>query len=524
MSLTVKVYSTGTTEINSGELTRIQGERHGTQYPAGLYTDASFFVPRNIVRSWQLAGAQRVAIYNGLNMVWEGRITNLGYQLEETSQGNLVTARGYWAEVLMRRGKGWGKPWADTAIGQDVWSPDAADAGAAIRSRTNVDRTERIRITPRGDWLNTEVYSLLYAMPAGVTIKRVTCMLNFVRSAPAQVWTARLWNITGAAAEWTYSTDQTALALDTTFATPATAMYLQLLCGANQTAPNTGANYMEVKDLVVYSETGAINATEIIKDVAAKDARLSTDLSLIASNTLTLVPFVATEEQSLADILDTVARFGDASYNPWACGLRASDQASDGKPILFYEQYPDLTDYDYAVRIDDTNLVTPFNLSLDYDEIYNWITVAFRNAQGQAIKVTPDDDANLKDTASITAYGQSDYLLNVDTTEATVATNLGRHILATHKDPIWRVDGGIGIVGSIRGKGQQVIPACEIQAGKRIKIENWLDDLSGTGLTFLISTTNYDAEADTCSIGVGNVDRLEIILAQLEHSRELGAV
>jgi len=56
--------------------------------------------------------------------------------------------------------------------------------------------------------------------------------------------------------------------------------------------------------------------------------------------------------------------------------------------------------------------------------------------------------------------------------------------------------------------------ACRIQAGKRIRILDYLDDLSGTGLTLHISATEYDAETETCSITTGPLDELAMSIGQ----------
>ncbi|HEY4692489.1 MAG TPA: hypothetical protein VIH16_03575, partial [Bellilinea sp.] len=71
------------------------------------------------------------------------------------------------------------------------------------------------------------------------------------------------------------------------------------------------------------------------------------------------------------------------------------------------------------------------------------------------------------------------------------------------------------VIGYIRDRYGSEVPACEIQAGKRIKIENWLNDLSGTGLTFLISATDYNDTTETCTLGIGQVDELDVFLSRL---------
>jgi hypothetical protein len=137
--------------------------------------------------------------------------------------------------------------------------------------------------------------------------------------------------------------------------------------------------------------------------------------------------------------------------------------------------------------------------------VYNWIVVEYRDDQGKTIYLTPDDDATLKDTTSISAYGQRDYLLNIETANGTIALDAGQAFLADRKDIKYRMSSPIAVVKSIRTKNGGTVPASQIRAGKRIRIENFLQDLSGTGLTFLISETDYDADGETCSVTAGDL-------------------
>ncbi len=513
MSLTLKIYSSGTTELPDpgNEFSRASGIRFATQYPGGLFSTFSAFFQRKVVKSWQVAGAQRLCIYNGISLIWEGKIANMGRQLTETDQGILVTAQGYWAEVLMQRRVR--KPWADTQIGEDAW-PWLETASAA--DKCDLNRDNQIKFVPKAEaWTTDQIAVVTYTAPTGQTVKRVTFSADLQEGGEA--WQMELVT-TGGTTLWSRNSSGTE-AVDHTLGTPVQAVRLQFRAKADQTPTADGTYYAKFSSVVIYTETGDIHSSEIVKDVAALDSRISADLSLITANTLDLVPFTTDElggHATYADIANGVAKYGDASFNNWAVGIRGSDQASDAKPILFFEVYPALTDYDYAVRIDEPNLMGSLDISQDFDELYNSIIVQYQSIKGKTIYIAPDDDANLKDTTSIADYGQRDALIQVNTSDTTTATKFGRTYLAAHKDPTWRVNGNISMVGYVRSKGGQNIPACEIVAGKRIRIENYLDDLSGTGLTFLISTTEYEASSDSVSLGVGNVDRLDVFLAALE--------
>lgn len=225
----------------------------------------------------------------------------------------------------------------------------------------------------------------------------------------------------------------------------------------------------------------------------------------------------------MASILMRAASYGDGSYNSWAPYLVESDLATtpDGKPVLALTQYPALTSYDYAVRLDDPNLTGELTVVYDLESVRNWITVSYRDElNNRDVILTPDDDANLKDATSITAYGQREtpQPLDAGTTSAASAKNLARRYLAAYKTPRFYVSVPITVKGYIRGPKGKRVPASQIRAGMRIKIENYLTDLasvSGAGLTFIITQTEYDDDAQTCSISTGVPDDLAVFLAQL---------
>ena len=64
-------------------------------------------------------------------------------------------------------------------------------------------------------------------------------------------------------------------------------------------------------------------------------------------------------------------------------------------------------------------------------------------------------------------------------------------------------------------KNGGMVPACQVRAGKRIRITDYIPDLSGTGLTLLISATDYDSGSEVCSVEAGVPDPLSVIVAQL---------
>ena len=505
-NLTVTISNAGGALLADG-LENISGVNFGTLYPGGLHGSFSCFVPRKITDAWQVRLSHKLQVYNGLALVWEGRITALTPGSSDEGEGVSITALGYWADVMMRRMLR--KPWCDTRIGQDVW---LWSAGSGLPGKLAIDRLNRIRLTPKAEaWLIGENGAVVYIAPVGQLIKRVSFSYDLQEG--MQNWTGGLY--AGSGGIWATTISGTGTQ-NITLGTPEPAFWFYLAAAANQTPPSDGSIYLEITNLKIYTETGAIDLTEIAKDVRAIPSEISTDERLIASNTFALEPFVIDPPESLANILMKAADYGDSSFNPWAVGIRGSHLASDGKPILFVEQQPVLTDFDYAIRVDDPNVNGPLAFSQNVEDVRNYIIAEYQTIEGYPAFVTPDDDTALKDTTSITAYGERHESIQVQTTDVTKAKNVARRILAARKDPQWRVDGQIAVIGYIRDKYGSQVPACEIQAGKRIKIENWLNDLSGTGLTFLISSTEYNDSTETCTLGIGQVDDLATYLARLQ--------
>jgi len=296
---------------------------------------------------------------------------------------------------------------------------------------------------------------------------------------------------------------------------------LRFYARADQTPTSDGTYFGEFSNITMYSETSAIDLTEIATDVIGKFTDLNSTTVKIASNTNSLVPFITSGHETLADILTFAAGFGDASQNPWHVYLLDSEVAAspDGKPVLVTEQRPALTDYEYALRVDEPNLVAPLSLDRDYSQIWNWIAVDYIDANGWTQYLTPDDISWMKDTASIAAYGQRDYQLSIGEATDKLAEDYGTRFLARYKDPQYVMRQPIQVQGYLRSKNDQKVPVSQVRAGKRVRIENYQQDLSGTGLTFLISNTQYDDSTEMLSISSG--PPAPLIYAPFTHPRLL---
>lgn len=522
----IAVYSSGSTRAMEPELVNAQAVTFSTQYPGGIYGSASFIVPRRVTVGWGVAPGNRVKFYSGQTCIWEGRITGWTYSLEPDAQSVSVNCTGYWGDLLMTRT--WRKLWADTRLDNDVWVMPTTDGRGGDEDWYDIVRDDtqiEIAAKPGVAFANGDDCRITYTAPTGETIKRITYTLWFEEG--GQNWECYIYNNTAAGIEagTQYNTDQAANADDIALAVPAASVYLCLNSLAAQTAPATtgAANKVRAvwKDLTVYTETGSINLTEICKDVRAHVTELSAYEGEIDSNTYALVPFYCEAGETLADLLSKAAGYGDSTYDSWAVGILESDAGTDDKPVLFAEEQPALTDYDYIVRLDDRQL-SQIAFTQDIGELKNWISFDYTGGDGRSIVVNPDDDANLKDAASIAAYGERHAHLSINSTNLTVCKAFARRYLEANSTLRWNAEGGIPVTGSIMAKSGEWVPVSQVRAGKRLRIANFLDDLSGTGLTFLITETQYEDESQTNTITVGTPTRFLVEFeAKINEGRKL---
>lgn len=512
-ALTLRVYSSGTTEAQNTGLKNAEGVQFSQVYPGGKSAGMTFYVPRDVTSSWSVAAGLRIVAYNGMNMVWEGFITGVTPTVGGDKQGMNVIAEGVWSHVLQRRKTR--KPWADTRIGEDAWP---ATVSGAYPDLVGIDRQNHIKFSPKIEsWAIAMAAQVAYTAPIGHTIKRIT--FNYDLQKGAQNWTLAAFNVTAGANQWSVNVSGASTYDSGAMATPTTAInfLLQNTSGAALTATGpSGTIYGRFWNIVIYTESGSINAQTIATKIASMAGGLSTDVSRIGAETVSLVPFIANGAESYADLLTRAAGYGDASFNKWAAWIDFSVNASDGLPRLVLEQQPVLTGYDYAIRMDDVNVSGDLQFIRDMEPLRNWVAIQYQDVNGRSVYVTPDDDAALKDTTSIAAYGQRDEWIQLNTTSQTAAKNYAKRFLAARKDLQWTTVGQVAVTGYIRGAGGQSIPASQIKTGMRVKVENWLNDLSGSGLTFLITGTTYTDSDGKCSLDIGLPNTLEVQLLRLQ--------
>lgn len=511
--LALIAYTSGTTPAQNTELDRAQDVSFTTLYPGGRYGDLSFFLARDVTRAWTVKENQRITATNGMTLVWEGIVTAITTATRAGEEGFQVTAYGYWGAILMERTTH--KPWADRRIDANVW----VDTNNAERAM--VERQDGyIKLIPKqvrdaaGDVVNWTVgnaVSVRYIAPTYETIKRVT--FTSVLQEASQNWSFHIYNYATAGYDWSVTSTGTA-AVDVTLGAASGTILLYLNCAATQNPPNDNTVYAQASNVCVYTETGPITAQAIAEDVVYWAGTLYTEMSADTSKIgaltydLSTGGFIAEPRQSWADVLTMAASYGDASNNAWACYVGPSSWFSDGKPGLVLEQQPALTDYDIYIDMTESNVGDGVSFSKDLSEVKNYITVTYANEEGIPQEIS------VSDTTSITAYGRRDLTLNIATTSATTAAQYAKTVLAARKNLQWKANGEIPVIGWARRKGVGKIAACEIHAGQRLRVMNYLNDLSGTGLTFLVTATRYDDATQTVYLTVGRSDASEVWLAR----------
>lgn len=514
-NLTVTVYDAASTTLvpdPAGLLALAQGIHFDSFFPTGRYGSCAFFIPGNPALTFPFKGGQRLVVRNGLTIVWEGGISDIAYLVGEGATGGWrVTGVGYWGRLLSVRGTR--KPWADTRIDEATW-PYVASANGS--QKCTVDRLNRIRFTPKAvAWANNDVAECSYTAPTGQTVKRVTWSYDLQEG--AYNFAMSVIGVTGSTSNGLVTATGTGTQ-DVTLATPSQEIRLRITSQAAQTPAADGTVYAEFSDITVYTETGAIDAQQIATDVVGLVVGLNSSTARLGALTLSLVPFITEGYEMFADLLARAVAYGDASFNSWDVYLDSSERAAspDGKPVLVLEQYPALTDYDVAVRLDEW----PVEIVEDTEGLRNYVVVRYRDLlDNRDVWVTPADDANLKDDAAITAAGgQRELPLDTGVTTQTNAVNFGRRALAARKDPRYYISRPIVVKGAIRGKAGNLIPASEVKAGMRLRVEDFIPDkvgVSGAGLTAIITRAEYDDATQSVSLSTGVPDDLAVILAQI---------
>lgn len=356
-------------------------------------------------------------------------------------------------------------------------------------------------------------------------------VIGEVRVGQRQAHELRLYDVAGAANVWSVVATGSA-ARDDTLGTPRQVLALDFLSHASQLGVGNGSLRGQISGVMLYATrpdgSSYSVGVPVTLDSIARDVRnhlsdyLNSEDSLIqsADSPLTLEPFVTEGYEPYTSILQRAASYGDAAYNPWNVYLEHSELAGtpNGLPVVVCEPFLPITDYDYVVSVSEMGAQAASSLVEDYESIRNWIIVKYTDElTSMELYLTPDDDATLKDDASIALYGRRELPLDLGTASAAAAASIGRRVLASRKDMQYSVSGPIHVVGYLRAKTGSVvtpIPACRVRAGRRLKIEDWITDV-----IFMVTLTRYHDADQSVDISCGNApDSLSLYLAQREAS------
>ncbi len=488
-----------------------------TFYPGGLFGPGSFFCPRDPTRSWQVLPGHRIVLRSGLDAVWEGRILSF----TDGDGGVAVSATGLWGRILGNQFLN--KRWCDNRVDEAAWVYPQTRADANNRqnkadcsrgSSTMALRPHNIR------WYGNQYAYIEYSMPSGQTIKRIVFDYDFSES--TLNLKGGLYDPVGATYLWSVTADGTG-SQDIELVTPRQVLQFRFESVIEQVM-DVADLWLEISNLVVYSELGDINLTEIAKDVLAETGELSSDERLVGDCDFALEPFMTNGAELKSDVLLRAASFGDSSLNAWSVGLRESDigGGGGGQPILYAEACPVLTAFDYKLSLSDKNLQAPFSIVRDAGGVANYIILKFKDPSGPATTIqetilTPEDEPSLQDADSIAFYGTIQVPLDAGVCSQTMAIQYAQRYLDSNRWAKCYVSNPVAVKGYIRGAHNERVPAEKIRAGMRLKVENYLTDEvmePGAGLTFLITQTTYNGDSDTCQITTGMADNAAVWLAQ----------
>lgn len=528
--------SSGTTPIDDPERLQDRAEqiRFSTVYPGGIFDSFSCFIPCDPTRHFPMRWGQRIIVRNGLTLVWEGFVSSLTLMIRENESGYMVDGLGYIAlahrHYLYHR-------YIDRRFSSDVrgiWEAASELNGA---DKCTYDNNNRLYFVPKEvAWGASERAGFYYGTNAGGNVARVD-FNYYLSSSNSQTWGMRLIDVARGTTLWSACTSTSASAacsISLPAASSATSLYFTFrnAAAAACTPVADGGVYGKITNLAVFGEDPRLssqsNVSDIIKSLSYYLGYYSASLfsesgSLIATNTydLTTNGFVCDDfGESIPQIAQRAGTFS-ASNLAYSVGIRESEAiAGNTQPVLYYEQQPATTDYEYSVRLDDQNLSgLELVLSADPGELYNVVNVSYRDSNGKATWVHYGIDARLRDTDSRSKYLSRWEIIETDKAfdSYTAAADYGARFLNGNKNLKYYVRAPLRVSGTIQSKAGQQAPVSHVRAGQRLRIENFMldvGDISGAGLTFLISRTEYDDETQSVSISCGLPDDLAVFLAR----------
>lgn len=484
------------------------------------YGPASFTIHRDIARNWLVKNAYRVIIKDGLETVYEGRINDPQNSLGGQGETVTVPLSGFYAILKERHINKW---WADNDPFPIMRVPDGTYA-ADVRSN---DDQNQFQVTKKdgeyhvvagfGDVTRpaNDDYQEEYVMPLGSYIRR---FIGTVTGRSGEGMTGTLYNLDQTAVEFSQIVTTGATPVDYTLGgdlTQGDTRTMLVIVGCNSNDIYDQNDWVKFFEFMAYAKMDSFSspnlyADEIIQDcLEIKCPDLSADYSQLASPSYAISPFT-TRNRDYEDLDSVIARalgYGDASYNTYDFQVWDSSQSSDGLPQCYIRQRPGTSDYEWQLFLEDCDT---FNLAESDDRLFNYIIVRYSDQDGHTWWVIPDDDASLKDTTSIVAYGQREKFLDAGQCSSSVAIDYGVRFLTLYSEPQYK--GSFSVTGQIRNKQGVWLPANRVKAGERVR----LMDYQG-GVTLVIGYTQVDADSQSLTMEPAiPPDSLAVWLAQRE--------
>lgn len=522
----IRIYdSTGATLVNDpdGLLDLAEQIRFSTIYPGGIYNNFTCFISCDPLRYIPIKHMNMLRARNGLEIVWEGYVVNIAYVFGD-GQGIEVEAVGAWqyADARYKYAR-----WIDRRYQSNIYGVWMPFITSSAPDKCTYDQNNRLYFVPKAvAWTSGEYAALYYITNAAENVKRIKFSYDFAEA--AQAWELRLYDVTNSTALWTVSATGTGTQ-DITLSPTAGTLRFEFTAKANQTPAADGTIYGKITDLACVSksngDTANVTVDAIMKDmVYFLGSPFANDYTYIAANTYDLLSTGFVQDDLTKSIAKQMIELGtfSATNTAYSVGCLASDAipANNG-PVIYYEAYPALTDYDYAIRLDEAQLqgmVLVASAAFGDDGLYNNAFVVHTDSTGKTQWAYSADDALLADATSTTKYGTRVHVVRGGQSATLAGAGVfGRPYVATHKDLQFYMREPLTITGTIRKKDGTSIPVSQVRAGKRLKIENFVSDVgdvAGSGLTFLITNTEYNDAANTVTITAGMPDDLAIYLAR----------
>lgn len=492
-------------------ISRYSDLRYGSQVPGGC-ASCSFTVARDVTREWRdLKHFYKIKVYDGADWVWEGRIEEIGKQLDPGDKFD-IEALGLWINTTDRI---YNVVWADNRY--EKWKIPYNYTGWPDRYRPDIyqlDTSDHLRFMPvHGENYPLYFFSMTqYTMHFGENIRRITADYNKVNTegewnmllAKPDPWTSYL---TGDEAHFPGSGS-----LDITPGTPypqEIAFGIQAAANNGAYGGNTGTTYCELSNLMVYCTTYIVNVSNVLLSILAYCDDLSVgDLGgEWPYEGRDLSPLILENDGYCDEAINFLSKFDDTS--------------GDGVPYDLKIKENGVTDWvkrkydvvDYMVKAEDCHI----DLGESGDKMRNKIRAKYSDEESETQRTSWDED-----TTSTSKYGVIREKI-VDAGQVTVS--IAERMARTYRDYFAYPSQKASITitrGVVDGKGRRV-PLTRVKAGKMIKIIGLETKASlftaGRDFknTFFIKATEYNDNQGTVKITPDNPsDELEFRLANLE--------